>query len=145
MQYLGVWASNIESGILSPDPEKRPLPVGMLYDNTTVQGSWISLSDMKAVSQKYGRVVNNVTMAMPHSGLFAAASDPINKIMQPQDINACTTHVFVTKTEADPALGSRTVPYRRKRTFPRRQRFVCRGQESGTCAIGLYRMARSED
>lgn len=143
MQYLGIWASNIESGILSADLKQRPLPVGMLYDNTTVQGSWISLNDMRAVSEKYGRVVNNVTMAMPHSGLFAAASDPINGIMQPQDINASTILVFVTKTEADAMIGSRTVPHRRKCTISRRQCLVCGGRESGNCAIGLYRMAES--
>ncbi|MCJ1248653.1 hypothetical protein MMC30_005871 [Trapelia coarctata] len=87
MQYMGVWASNIDSGKVSADLKKRPLPVGMLYDNTTVQGSWISVSDMPAVSQKYGRIVNNVTMAMPHSGVFAAAMEPLNQIMQPQDFD----------------------------------------------------------
>ncbi|KAL9578495.1 MAG: hypothetical protein Q9212_005682 [Teloschistes hypoglaucus] len=35
----------------------------------------------------YDRVVVNVSMAMPHSGVFAAARDPINQIMQPQGLN----------------------------------------------------------
>jgi len=144
MQYMGVWASNIDSGKLSVDLKKRPLPVGMLYDNTTVQGSWISVSDMKAVSQKYGRVVNNVTMAMPHSGVFAAAMDPINHIMQPQDFDVCSV-LFVTTVEAKAVLGPRAVSHRCKRTIAYRQRLMCRGEERGACSIGIYRMACSSD
>lgn len=58
----------------------------MLYDNTTVKGSWIHQSDMGELSSKYDRIVNNVTMAMPHSGVFGAARDPRNGIVQPQDL-----------------------------------------------------------
>ena len=57
----------------------------MMYDNTTVEGSWIHEQDMAQVSKHYGRIINNITMAMPHSGIFAATRDPINNIMQPQD------------------------------------------------------------
>lgn len=59
----------------------------MMYDNTTVQGSWINVKNMTDVSATYGRTVNNVSLAMPHSGVFAAARDPINGIMQPQDLS----------------------------------------------------------
>lgn len=62
----------------------------MLYDNTTVVGSWLPAEDMAQLSRKYStshfsRVVINVTAAMPHAGVFAAARDPINDILQPQD------------------------------------------------------------
>lgn len=59
----------------------------MMYDNTTVQGSWINVENMTEVSARFGsRIINNVSMAMPHSGVFAAARDPLNNIIQPQDL-----------------------------------------------------------
>ena len=87
MQYLGVWKDNISSGAGTKDLRTRPLPVAMVFDNTTVQGSWIHIEDMTTTSNRYGRIVNNITMAMPHAGIVAAARDPINNILQPQDLN----------------------------------------------------------
>ena len=87
MQYIGTWTESIATGNGSSELNRRPLPSGMLYDNTTVQGSWINIQNMTEVSQKYGRIVNNVSMAMPHAGVVAAARDPINRIMQPQDLS----------------------------------------------------------
>lgn len=62
----------------------------MLYDNITVKGSWINLvkdQNMTVLSQNYSKIVNNITMAMPHPGILAAARDPINSILQPQDLS----------------------------------------------------------
>ena len=62
----------------------------MLYDNMTVKGSWINLvkdQNMTVLSQNYSKIVNNITMAMPHPGILAAARDPINGILQPQDLS----------------------------------------------------------
>ena len=61
----------------------RPKPVGLLYDNTTVTGSWLKNENMTTISDGFGRIINNISMAMPHSGIFAAARDPINGIRQP--------------------------------------------------------------
>ena len=63
----------------------------MLHDNTTVQGSWIFVQNMTEISKEYSpsnysRIVTNVTMAMPHVGVFDAMRNPINNIMQPQDL-----------------------------------------------------------
>lgn len=60
----------------------------MLYDNTTVKAAWIrtETSDIAANSKKYNRIVNNVTLAMPHAGLVSVASDQINGILQPSDL-----------------------------------------------------------
>ena len=35
----------------------------------------------------FGRIVNNITMAMPHSGIVAAAKDPKNRILQPDSLD----------------------------------------------------------
>lgn len=89
MQYLATWVDNIDTGNGSSNQGQRPDPVGMLYDNTTVKGSWMQVSEnnMTTLSANFKRTVNNVTMAMPHAGVFAAAKDPINGIIQPRELN----------------------------------------------------------
>ncbi|KAL4954129.1 hypothetical protein BDW69DRAFT_163790 [Aspergillus filifer] len=67
------------------DPAKRPLPTGSLHDNTTVSGSWIDRQNMTELSEKFGRHVHNITAAMPHGGIIAAANHPDNDIIQPED------------------------------------------------------------
>ena len=99
MQYLSNWTNSIAAGAGSNDQSKRPAPVAMLYDNTTVQGSWISQVNMTDISNQYStsnyqRIVTNVSMAMPHAGIFGAMRDPINNIMQPQDLEVCITIDF---------------------------------------------------
>jgi len=44
------------------------------------------------VSKRYGRAINNITMAMPHSGVFAAARDQRNGILQPEELNSEGTY-----------------------------------------------------
>lgn len=60
----------------------------MLFDNTTVTGSWVETnsSNMTASYQKYNRIINNVTVSMPHAGVFAAARDQKNAILQPAEL-----------------------------------------------------------
>ncbi len=60
----------------------------MLFDNTTVTGSWVqtNTSNLTAAYDKYSRIVNNVTMSMPHAGVFSAAHDAKNGILQPEDL-----------------------------------------------------------
>lgn len=44
----------------------------MMYENTTVHGSWINVKNITQLSQKHGRrIVLDFTMAMPHSGVYA--------------------------------------------------------------------------
>ncbi|KAL9011317.1 MAG: hypothetical protein Q9173_003827 [Seirophora scorigena] len=93
MQYLSNWTSDIAAGRGSNDLSKRPAPLAQLYDNTTVTGSWISIQNTTELSQQYSssnysRTVTNITMAMPHAGVFRAMRDPINNIMQPLDLEA---------------------------------------------------------
>ncbi|KAL8650605.1 MAG: hypothetical protein Q9210_003727 [Variospora velana] len=91
MQYLSNWTSDIAAGRNSVDLSERPAPLAQLYDNTTVAGSWVSIQNMTELSQQhspsnYSRVVTNVTMAMPHAGVFGAMRDPLNNILQPEDL-----------------------------------------------------------
>jgi hypothetical protein len=87
---MQIWASISENGTgESTYILNRPQAVAMLYDNTTVQGSWVKAdsSDVPANFAKFSRIVNNVTMSMPHAGVYAAARDPMNSIMQPIELD----------------------------------------------------------
>lgn len=53
----------------------RPPPTSSIFTDTTVGGSWVekSSSDISANFNKYGRVVNNITLSMPHPVVFYSA------------------------------------------------------------------------
>ncbi|EZF29758.1 hypothetical protein TMEN_8394 [Trichophyton mentagrophytes] len=84
-QYLGHW-TEFSTGQGSTDMLQRPPPSGTWYDNTTVKGSWIEPYNMTELSIKWGRMVVNVTAAMPHAGIFSAARHPKNNIRLPEDL-----------------------------------------------------------
>ena len=85
MQYLATYNASVQAkNVSATDMDKRPGPVGMLFDNTTVQGMWIDKIDMAKASQEHGRIINNVTMRIPHAGLFSAAKLGDNGLPSPQ-------------------------------------------------------------
>lgn len=61
----------------------------MLNDNTTISAPWIEQEhgNMTKLYEDHGHIVINVSMAMPHAGVVGAAMDPVNKIMQPEDLD----------------------------------------------------------
>ncbi|KAL4902046.1 hypothetical protein BDW74DRAFT_158964 [Aspergillus multicolor] len=84
--FIKEWALIAEGQKATPtDPASRPNPTASVYDNTTVEGRWVDRVSMTDLSKKYGRIVHNVTAAMPHGGVIAAANHPDNKIVQPED------------------------------------------------------------
>ncbi|KAI0908597.1 hypothetical protein F4823DRAFT_486009 [Ustulina deusta] len=66
----------------------RPTGKHILYDNTTMDSQWIETEsgDMPANFNAHQRIINNVTLALPHAGVYAAATDPINGILQPSEL-----------------------------------------------------------
>lgn len=91
-RYLSDWDLSARNGNGTVVQKLRPQGFGLLYENTTVSGQWIDIINTTEVSKKYGRAVNNVTMAMPHSGVFAAARDQRNGILQPEELNSEGTY-----------------------------------------------------
>ena len=61
-------------------PDGRVPPVAMLSDNTTVFGKWERLLEHHVNG---GHTVNEVTMILPHSGLFEASRSAMNGISVP--------------------------------------------------------------
>ncbi|KAJ5587733.1 uncharacterized protein N7459_003498 [Penicillium hispanicum] len=85
-QWLTTWTKFVASGNDTVDQLRaRPFPSGSIWDNTTVRGSWIEVNDITQLSRQHNRMVNNITMAMPHGGIPGAAMDAWNNIRQPQD------------------------------------------------------------
>ncbi|KAI0377266.1 hypothetical protein F5Y04DRAFT_264626 [Hypomontagnella monticulosa] len=66
----------------------RPVGKHNLFDNTTMVSSWIEtdFSNPQANFAAHNRIINNVTLAMPHPGVYSAATDPHNDILQPDDL-----------------------------------------------------------
>lgn len=85
-QWITEWSELVQGdNRTSHNLHRRPKPTGSIWDNTTVTGSWIEVKDTSELSSKYDRMVNNITMAMPHGGVPGAAMDEKNKIQQPKD------------------------------------------------------------
>ncbi|KAK5732170.1 hypothetical protein LTR17_010747 [Elasticomyces elasticus] len=90
--YLSTWTDMINNGTGSSDLTQRPKGYAMLFDNTTITAPWIEQTNVTALSETHGLIINNVSMAMPHPGVIQAAIDPINKIMQPGDLDGLGTY-----------------------------------------------------
>ncbi|TIA11577.1 hypothetical protein D6C80_07379 [Aureobasidium pullulans] len=88
-RYISDWATVSKNGNGSSDPSYRPKGFAMIFENTTVTAPWIDLehSDVKTNWNQHKRVINNVTLALPHSGVPGAAWDEVNHILQPEDLD----------------------------------------------------------
>ncbi|KAE8154099.1 hypothetical protein BDV25DRAFT_148242 [Aspergillus avenaceus] len=85
MAYITDWNDIVlrgNSGSTSFD--KRPFPTALVNDNTTVTGTWIDQANITELSAQHGRLVINVTAAMPHGGVLAAVTNPVNGIKRPR-------------------------------------------------------------
>ncbi|RYP45232.1 hypothetical protein DL768_008395 [Monosporascus sp. mg162] len=87
--FMEVWTHIHDNGSsLETELDKRPNGKHNLFDNTTMVSSWIETEygDVAANFEAHNRIINNVTIAMPHPGVYSAATDPINGILQPSDL-----------------------------------------------------------
>lgn len=81
-RYLSDWDVPVIYGNGSTDLRTRPQGFALVTENTTVSAPWIEIQNGGNLHN--GRVVNNVSMAMPHLGVTSAARDSRNGIMQPE-------------------------------------------------------------
>lgn len=90
IDFMGVW-DVINTNGTSDKKELKDRPSGraQLYGNTTVYASWIEMehSNVTAKAEQTGHLVNNVTMALPHPGVVEAALNPVNSILQPEELS----------------------------------------------------------
>ncbi|KAK3076724.1 hypothetical protein LTS18_012230, partial [Coniosporium uncinatum] len=86
-RYLGNWDALASSGNGTSDLASRPEGFALINENTTVSAKWVERVDTHNVSMQYGRIVNNVSLAMPHPGVSSAAQDSRNDIIQPDELS----------------------------------------------------------
>ncbi|KAK5105095.1 hypothetical protein LTS08_001369 [Lithohypha guttulata] len=100
------WAERQASSTNTDGNSPRPLPISILFENTTVTGQWINdlYGDIERQSKQYGRLVQNVTMAMPHANVYHAARDQMNRILQPDDLSGSGEY-FLQAAVPAPALN----------------------------------------
>ncbi|KAJ0321550.1 hypothetical protein Brms1b_002574 [Colletotrichum noveboracense] len=91
IQYAGqFWDEINHNGTgASLDMSHRPVGTTLLYDNTTLTTTWVKTkySNVTRQYEEKGRIIHNVTLAMPHPGVYDAATNPVNKILQPNDLS----------------------------------------------------------
>ncbi|KAG9555337.1 hypothetical protein KCU71_g12082, partial [Aureobasidium melanogenum] len=69
------------------DLENYPSQWESISRNGGVASSWIEVVDTTNAFEIHRRIVNNVTLAVPHIGVIAAARDPRNRILQVDDLD----------------------------------------------------------
>ena len=70
--------SRSDTKLESRSMSHRPPVTATLYDNVTVTGTWIETdySDPIISYEKYKRIINNVTLAVPHPGKITCPPRP---------------------------------------------------------------------
>lgn len=87
LNFVSEWAYTTNT---SMDMVDRPRVESMLYDNVTVYGTWIETqsSNVSQSFAEWSRIINNVSLAMPHPGVYTAAvNESMNHILQPSDLD----------------------------------------------------------
>jgi hypothetical protein len=86
--FLATWSEFLESGNYTSNQEQRPAVVGLQYGNSTVVPQWINIINTTEVSSLHYRVVNNVTLALPHIGVVDAIHNHRNRMPQSESSNS---------------------------------------------------------
>ncbi|KAI0156766.1 hypothetical protein GGR57DRAFT_70286 [Xylariaceae sp. FL1272] len=88
--FMAEWtAARLKGESANTGLPDRPTAKHNLYDNTTMISAWIETEygNVGTNIDKYDRIINNVTLAMPHPNVYAAATDPMNGILQPSELS----------------------------------------------------------
>jgi hypothetical protein len=82
--YLTAW-NNFGNRYPGKPSQSQRLAPWTLDKNTQGQtnGSWVQSIDMQEAFNRFGRVVHNVTLAIPHPGILEVARNSSNSIAQP--------------------------------------------------------------
>ncbi|KJY01867.1 hypothetical protein TI39_contig278g00030 [Zymoseptoria brevis] len=91
--YLGIWTDSIKNGSGGQTFDTRPTGYALHTDNTTISAPWIERNNISVVEGKPMNYINNISMAFPHVGVIQAALDPINELMQPEDMDGVQVNI----------------------------------------------------
>ncbi|KAI0134436.1 hypothetical protein BJ170DRAFT_200100 [Xylariales sp. AK1849] len=105
--FMKTWQDLDDNGTSSVGAmADRPVGTALLFDNTTMYSSWIEAehSDPAKNIDAHARLINNVTLAMPHPGVYSAGTDPINGVLQPNDLSGVGEYQ-IRASVASPAVN----------------------------------------
>ncbi|KAF2433105.1 hypothetical protein EJ08DRAFT_584201 [Tothia fuscella] len=86
-RFMSFWSEIVGRGEGSKEQHLRPPGFGLFKENVTVNATWIEIKNTTDLSNKFGRPINNVTLAMPHTGVVKAAQDERNGVVQPKHLD----------------------------------------------------------
>lgn len=91
--YIGLWSNDTTGSDSTNKP--RPNGTALALENTIVTAPWIEQSDLIADHQKWNRVINNVSIAAPHTAVALAARDRSNGLIQPEELDGLGSYEVI--------------------------------------------------
>ncbi|KAF2821931.1 hypothetical protein CC86DRAFT_448407 [Ophiobolus disseminans] len=88
--YLSAWGRVRNSTgleVKSFDIGQRPKISAVLNSSITVLASWLDNRNVRSKSDNLGRIINNVTVTIPHRGIPMSSRNSRNHILQPEDLS----------------------------------------------------------
>lgn len=107
LSFMSAWHDiNYRGNAASHDIVGRPNAQAMLYDNITMHGSWIEAqySNASESFETHQRIINNISMALPHPGVYKAATNDDNNILQPSDLDGLGAY-NISASVVSPAIN----------------------------------------
>lgn len=80
-RYLSNWNTVVVNESVETTKDNR-VPSFSQISDVQVNGTWLEAT----ASELNGRIINNVSLAMPHAGLLETTTDPRNQILQPEEL-----------------------------------------------------------
>jgi hypothetical protein len=100
--YLGMWSGKEDSSDLAD----RPHGTAWFSNDTTVIAPWVGLDHSAAfIYPSTDIIVNNVSLAFPHTGVASAARHGKNLVSQPEDLDGVGRYT-INASVASPLLNS---------------------------------------
>ncbi|KAF4535796.1 uncharacterized protein LTHEOB_12533 [Lasiodiplodia theobromae] len=81
-RYVAEWDHYARNHSAGTTKETRVPAFSQYRSEIQVNGTWMDVSAFELD----GRIINNVSLAMPHAGVMSAATDERNEIMQPSEL-----------------------------------------------------------
>ncbi|KAH8881556.1 hypothetical protein GQ53DRAFT_735008 [Thozetella sp. PMI_491] len=106
-EFMSAWHSFATNGTTKRVSKgNRPLGTATLYNDTTLITAWAEqeTSNVTRNFEQHGRIIDNITLAIPHPGVYGAALDSINDILQPVDSSGVGEYRIQAST-LSPAVG----------------------------------------
>ncbi|KAL8338210.1 hypothetical protein RB601_006522 [Gaeumannomyces tritici] len=120
MEFMAAWEIISSNGSnLAQHLGSRPRGTANLFPNTTLVSAWIETDkgNISSEFEKHSLIINEVTLAMPHPGVYFAATDPLNGIPQPKDLGGVGEY-SLRASVVSPAVNVKCVDMSKKDLAP---------------------------